>query len=344
MALAALRYMVRTGKKVGQDVVGKFDEESMDPGEAIVIFANAAPSHYGTAQGFVMDIIRDFAHLPVDRVVWSAHEAKGKDAYTGATIYGPGLVGQAATKDLPVMMGDMLHLDRYDEEVSDPNNPADRYRQSGVRAWMKPHIDPEMPSILWPATLRVSALQIVGVPDEAETLTNMQKVWGKWPRKFIELGDGDGEGHVVDYLRFKDEELLNQAEKVRRWKAMVDARRAGVDRGQPTGNVPTHRLVAMPASAPASISELASLPEPTMIPVLAGYGVIPKKDEVDSAGLGDGTIADVLAQAMVGGNVPVWRENLGINEVPPQVPPMAGSEGDPVPPRRAPRVRRVETT
>lgn len=66
---------------------------------------------YGFVQLEMVRYMRQFSMLPgVERVIWSAHEYKGKSD-GGTSTTGPGLVGSAGTNQVIKHCGTLLHLD-----------------------------------------------------------------------------------------------------------------------------------------------------------------------------------------------------------------------------------------
>lgn len=100
-------------------------------------FTAASQTAYGFAQAELLVAVKQFSDLPVDFVLWSAHEAGGMDDDAGL-IRGPALVGKAKTARVQAYVGAVLHLDRT------PN---------GVYCFFKPHADPAMPGVTYPAKI-----------------------------------------------------------------------------------------------------------------------------------------------------------------------------------------------
>lgn len=204
---AIIRDTVTKGTKISEDVVGRFTEET-DMGSET--FGAPGKSHYGFTQNILLDIIRNFSALPVERVLYTSIEAKGEDKILGKLEYGPMAAGSAITAIIPTYVGDCLHFEDFLEEKGiDPNNPKQKLVEPGVRVWFTNHPDPQT-GVVWPAKPR-----IVG-------------------SKFHEFRERMGEnGYFIlskdrnlgSYLALQDELLSSSSEAARSWKAEIDAKR-----------------------------------------------------------------------------------------------------------------------
>jgi len=132
---------------IGQEVVGKFDVPVDVAGgtSEILHFAKSAMTHFGHVQDFVLlDLVPRFAALPLEWVVWTAHEARGKDEITGKPIaLGPATIGKAAVGVTARKFGHTLHLMR--EAIPGGNKME-------VRAYFTEHPERDtIPPMYWPA-------------------------------------------------------------------------------------------------------------------------------------------------------------------------------------------------
>ncbi len=222
IASAVMRTLVHDGRKISEDVVSKFTEES-DFGQ--FSFGAPAKAHFGFVQNFVLDIIRNFSSLPgLDRVLFSSLEGKGEDRLTKALQYGPAVAGSAITAAVPQYVGDCLHFEDFIEEAGiDPNNPKQKLQRPRVRAWFTQHPDPQT-GVLWPAKSRL-------IPSK---IAEFKKRIG--PNGYFVLPDADTpkveDIHLGTYLRVQDELLASGSSEAREWKAKVDEARNKLKEGK----------------------------------------------------------------------------------------------------------------
>ncbi len=204
IASAVMRFLVDQGRKVNEDVVSKFTE-SGDFGE----FSFGAPSrgHYGFVQNFILDVIRNFGSLPVERVLYTSLEGKGEEKITKGLQYGPAVAGSAITAAIPQYVGDCLHFEDFTEEKgTDPNNPKQKLTETGVRVWFTSHPDPQT-GVMWPAKSRL-------VPSKVE---EFKKVMGMSGYFIL------GQRSLKDYLSTQDALLSKSSDEAREWKMKIDS-------------------------------------------------------------------------------------------------------------------------
>lgn len=180
-----MRSVVSSGRKIGEDVVGKFEEDSaLEAGEQET-YAAAGRSHYGFAQKFALDMLAAFRSLPVPLVVFSFHEGKGEDGDKNP-VYGPSLPGKAAVSKIPQELGVLLH---FQTEVEKSGKLL-------YKAYYQKHPDDKNPMILWPANPRV----------DASRLHLLEK---RFPGGYVPLepkvdGEaGEWKSSIVDFLEFR---------------------------------------------------------------------------------------------------------------------------------------------
>lgn len=99
-------------------------------------FTASSKTSYGFVQMEALTALQRASGLPVEWVIWSAHEAVGSDEDLGGVIRGPGLVGKAKTARVQAYVGTMLHLDKLHGET---------------RMFFTPHPDPTIPGVQYPA-------------------------------------------------------------------------------------------------------------------------------------------------------------------------------------------------
>lgn len=138
-------------RQLGQTPVGKFVEEDEK-------FCNNPLDHYGFVQREMLARIRGFCALPVDYIIFSAHEAKGEEEVSRSPIRGPGLTGTAATDKVAKEVGNLLHFEVYSEPVEQLDSKTKQrttiYR-TNVRAFFVPHPDPKVAGVLYKCKTRV---------------------------------------------------------------------------------------------------------------------------------------------------------------------------------------------
>jgi hypothetical protein len=98
----------------------------------------ASQTAYGFAQAEGLKLVKNSGMLPVARVLWTAHESKGKDDMDGAIVRGPKLVGSAATDIVRKLVGVLLHADRVNGQI---------------RVYFEDHPDQQSPKISWKAKI-----------------------------------------------------------------------------------------------------------------------------------------------------------------------------------------------
>lgn len=207
IASAVMRFLVSRGQKINEDVVSKFTETT-EFGE----FSYGAPSrgHFGFVQSYILDLIRNFSSLPVDRVLYTSLEGKGEDKLTKGLQYGPAVAGQAITAAIPQYVGDCLHFEDYEADLGlDPLNAKQKLTEVKVRAWFQSHPDSQT-GVMWPAKSRLVPSKVV----------EFKKIMGT--NGYFNLGDKS----LRDYLRAQDQLLASSTDEAKKWKEQIDADRA----------------------------------------------------------------------------------------------------------------------
>lgn len=199
------------GRSVGQDVVGKFEEN----GEK---FSKAAPSHYDLVQSEAIRALKTFAALPIGYLFVSAHEAAGKDNDTAKSlIRGAGMVGSAKVDTVKKWCGTLLHLEGYPVTVQladkDGAGKALTVQRTKTRAWFQPHPDMNNPMVTYPAKTTLP-------PDK------MPKLLEKFPSGFFEPTLSEGTG-LDTFMESMTGLLEASTTDLTAWKKEVEARHAG---------------------------------------------------------------------------------------------------------------------
>lgn len=185
---------IRQQRKIGQDVVGTFTDAVQEwdgtrETTKTVSFAKASPSHYGQVQDFILlDLVPRFGALPVNRVIWTGHEAKGDDDVTGTkgSVLGPATVGKAAVARTARKFGEYLHMTVNNTIIVDPRTKVPELKQD-YRAWFVPHADDVLTRMQWPAKVSLS-------------LARMAELHKVWPAGYIPLTPTSG---VETWLAWK---------------------------------------------------------------------------------------------------------------------------------------------
>lgn len=180
----------RKQTKLSQDVAYSYDE-TVDvvgadgkPAKERLSFAKASMSHFGDVQDRVLlDFVPMFAKLPVDRVIWTAHEARGDDNVTGVkkSVLGPATVGTAAVDRTIQRFGDTLHM----VKIVDPKGlrPVER------RAYFVDHPDEDLKTKSWQANAR-------------QRIDFTEKLYQAFPKGYVELAGSSKSLAAYFDLRF----------------------------------------------------------------------------------------------------------------------------------------------
>src|SRR6185437_13479216 len=113
-------------------------------------FSFRSQSIYGDIQQFIGNVVLYFGGLNVDRVLFTAHESKGKDL-SGKTTFGPATMGPALTDKVAGWFEITLHHESYMYTAKGKSGKS--VVRSGVRAYFQRHQDSEVKGMYWPAKL-----------------------------------------------------------------------------------------------------------------------------------------------------------------------------------------------
>lgn len=193
---------LRTARKLAQDVVGTFNSTAIEV-DALskettrsLTFANAAQAHYGQVQRFMLEeLVPRFGRLGVSRVVWTAHEAKGRDdmADSNSQVFnalGPATIGRAAVDKTTLKFGHTFHLTVESEITKDAKGSPLVKRE--FRAWFVSHPDDTLTRMKWPAK--------VSLP-----IARSQELLRRFPGGFIPLSGGKS---LVEFMEFLQQDTL----------------------------------------------------------------------------------------------------------------------------------------
>lgn len=183
----------RDQRQIGEDAVGKFSAQT-DLSSEVETFSANNRAHYNFVQNEIFTMVRAFGSLPVNHVLFTAHEGKGEDEGTREAIRGPAIVGKAATGKVPSWVGDCIHYESYIEpvtvEVTEGGKKFQSQQQrSVVRAYFTRHPDQRFPNIYYPAKPRVVSELI-------------PELFKKWPGGYFKLETDKG---LDEFLAFEEE-------------------------------------------------------------------------------------------------------------------------------------------
>jgi hypothetical protein len=196
-----LRDLVEKGRKISEEVVGKFSEKDAETGEAFQ-FGAPGRSHYGFVQNALTDIIRDFQGLTnhgVRQILFTSLESSGEESLTKKKVLGPASAGNALTQILPQRVGDLIHLDIV------PVEEKGKAARQEYRAYFQSHVDPDI-NRSWPCKLRVS-------PEASLKLAADSQL----AKGFIPLTDEEGVTRqgLSRLFRWRDEVSREGAERLK---------------------------------------------------------------------------------------------------------------------------------
>jgi hypothetical protein len=175
-------------------------------------FGSPSQGQYGSAHAQILDLIRGFSSLPVERVLYTALEGKGQDDFTKKTVFGPEVVGKALTASIPQYVGDCLHFDDFTiEKGKDPSNEKIKLVETGTKVWFQKHPDADLPQVFWPAKPRLIASKV----EEFKRRLNA-------PNGYFIASD---RMTLREYLRVQDEILVGASEELKRRKEEYDKAR-----------------------------------------------------------------------------------------------------------------------
>ena len=103
-------------------------------------------AHYGFIQQRMYEIVTNSNHLPVHKVLWTAHETDAKDNQKRA-IMGPQIIGEAMTGQCGAWFGAMLHMFPVEKSVQ-ADDPIDKGKKISISRYvpimfLRDHIDPK---------------------------------------------------------------------------------------------------------------------------------------------------------------------------------------------------------
>lgn len=168
---------------------GRFPREQSDGfTEGGKTYMASSQTSFGFTQQEGIKLLKNSGMLPVDRVLWTAHEAKGKDEFGAeSAVRGPKLVGSAATDTVRKYVGVLLHADRVKNKAG----------KEEVRVYVTNHPDPKNPSVSWKSKVTI-------------TPTKTKEFTAKYPDGYFvpTLPEDDnytGDDGLIPFLKLTDE-------------------------------------------------------------------------------------------------------------------------------------------
>lgn len=122
------------------------------------VLGSTSQSQYGASQTDLLLLLQDTPSMlaqqskgAIEYVIFETHEARGQEKASGGVVYGPSLVGSAATDLIPRKVGTLLHFEAV--PVTQGQGPAAKSVLE-YRAYFRPHPDGQNPMVIWPAKPR----------------------------------------------------------------------------------------------------------------------------------------------------------------------------------------------
>src|SRR5437660_1740693 len=227
------RDMQQSGLRLGkEDAAAALIEGDADLGGQEKIFP-ATQSMFLFTQKECRMYVDNCNTLPFERSYWTALESKGEELVGRDMIYGPMLVGTAATGKIPAWFGDCLHmeslfverLDNRGQKLIDPVTKAPMLEKK-IRCYFTDYLDPKT-QFKYRAKPRVPS----------SFYPELQK---KWPAGFFDLDPMQG---IDVFLDFEDSMLAKQGEELKKLDFDLEKFRAELDKNRSA-------QVAVPAQVP----------------------------------------------------------------------------------------------
>jgi len=205
----------------------------------------ATQSMYLFTQKEVRMLIDNSNTLPFQRTYWTALESKGEEIVGRDTIYGPMLVGSAATSKVPAWFGDCFHgelmfqpkLDHQKKVVVDEKTKAPILEKS-IRVYYNDHQDPKT-GFKYKAKPRVPP-HLYGELEK------------KFPGGYFDLTPAEG---IDKFLDFEDELFARSGQDLQKLDFDLEKFRVELGKGRPT-----QVAVGPQPVPPASTTATASVP------------------------------------------------------------------------------------
>ena len=212
--------LVGKGQKIAEDVVNSFSESVPVVGgqSETIKFGAPARAHYNFIQNQVYNLINSASSLPIELLGMTLLEAKAEEQ-DRSTIYGPAIIGKAATAKFPAWVGDLIHFDsimapRVIKVQGMKDGKAAQIEETiyetQVRAYFMRHPDPKT-SVNHPAKPRVP-------PEKFKDLLE------KFPGGYFVPSVTEG----LDVFLKEEDRLLDESKDgLKAWREKMDAARRG---------------------------------------------------------------------------------------------------------------------
>jgi hypothetical protein len=236
------RDMQQSGMRMGKDdAASLLSEGDADLGGQEKIYA-ATQSMFLFTQKEVRMLVDNSNTLPFERTYWTALESKGEELVGKDTVYGPMLVGSAATSKIPAWFGDCLHmeslfmerLEKDGKKMIDPVTKAPVLEKK-IRCYFSDHIDPR------------TAFKYKAKPRTPPALyPELQK---KWPSGCFDLEPSQG---IDVFLDFEDELFKRSGEDLSKIDFNLDNFKAELAKNRSVTIPPVPTIPPKVATAPSS--------------------------------------------------------------------------------------------
>jgi hypothetical protein len=172
---------VKSGLKLGQDTVGKYDVLNLVTGK-MESGGKISLSHYGAIQSLVIGtLLPSLWKTSYTDIILTTHESNGKDADEGSpngVVYGPSAIGKAITSKLQQQTPILLRTDIVTSKAGNE-----------YRCYFERHADPNRPGTIganYPANARIA-------------LEAMPKFKAKYPNQYFTLSAA---GELAEFIEF----------------------------------------------------------------------------------------------------------------------------------------------
>lgn len=151
-----MNHMVDKGIALGEPLQGTKDGSAVYSELGLGIVGSSRGT-YGKVQGLTFGYVSGIRNLPVKRVIFTTHEAKGEDDVKKKIIFGPATIGIAQSAFVSGWFENTIHI----THVTTKDDKGQTFKQT--RAHFQSHKDIEMPSTFWPAKLSLTPRQMKAV-------------------------------------------------------------------------------------------------------------------------------------------------------------------------------------
>lgn len=163
IATVGMQDHITSGRKVAEDLASAFQSQMTEVGpdgketQRTLTLGSAGRAHFGHVQRWLLDdLVPRFGRMPVERVIWTAHEARGTDDITGVkdSVLGPATVGKAVVDKTTLKFGHSFHMTVDTTTGKDTKGQPTVARE--FKAWFVSHPDDYLTKYKWPAKVSLS--------------------------------------------------------------------------------------------------------------------------------------------------------------------------------------------